>query len=314
MEGPQEAPLTADTISLPPPDAASGRRRQRSVQAVSACRGAEAAAIHLDDGHVALLTYESRRRWPGFGSRRARAPRARHEHRWTTRSWRLSSSSTPTAARCPAVVLGQCGRRGPRPRDDTTAVDRSSPNLEVVVGDDGPEAVLPQAISVGVTVRSCAVPHVHLRDAISACARRADGVGAWSPSPGTPSPRRHLVSQARARALQARRAGGPRGAAAAETTAQPTEKVIDVAAESDEDEESASKLRQGARATQQLLRESRAAHDEDLRRADRRFEEEKRLRKEWNDARRASERRLDDAHAALALLETEYRGGDRHLI
>ena len=27
------------------------------MQAVSACRGAEAAAIHLDDGHVALLTY-----------------------------------------------------------------------------------------------------------------------------------------------------------------------------------------------------------------------------------------------------------------
>ena len=57
--GSTEAPLTADTISLPPPDAASGRRRQRSVQAVSACSGAKAAAIHLDDGHVALLTYES---------------------------------------------------------------------------------------------------------------------------------------------------------------------------------------------------------------------------------------------------------------
>ena len=81
-------------------------------------------------------------------------------------------------------------------------------------------------------------------------------------------------------------------------------------AESDEDEESGSKLKQRLEATQRLLRESRAAHDEDLRRADRRFEEEKRLRKEWNDARRAYERRLDDAHAARALLETEYRGGD----
>jgi hypothetical protein len=84
-----------------------------------------------------------------------------------------------------------------------------------------------------------------------------------------------------------------------------------VTAESDEDEESsAAKLRQRLEATQRLLRESRAAHDEDLRRADRRFEEEKRLRKEWNDARRAYERRLDDAHSERALLETEFRGGD----
>ena len=52
----------------------------------------------------------------------------------------------------------------------------------------------------------------------------------------------------------------------------------------------------GSRRRKALLRESRAAHDEDLRRADRRFEEEK-LRKEWNDARRAYERRLDDAHS-----------------
>ena len=89
-----------------------------------------------------------------------------------------------------------------------------------------------------------------------------------------------------------------------------TEKVVDVTAESDEDEESASKLRLRLEATQRLLRESRAAHDEDLRRADRRFEEEKRLRKEWNDARRAYERRLDDAHSERALLETEFRGGD----
>ena len=55
------------------------------------------------------------------------------------------------------------------------------------------------------------------------------------------------------------------------------------------------------------------AHEEDLRRADRRFGEEKRLRKEWNDARRVYERRLHDAQSQSALLEAASRGGDRDM-
>ena len=78
----------------------------------------------------------------------------------------------------------------------------------------------------------------------------------------------------RARALQARRAGGPRGAAAAEAPALHRE-----GRRRDRRERRRRGVRVQAQAAPRghakvVARESRAAHDEDLRRADRRFEEE----------------------------------------
>ena len=268
--GSSEAPLTADTIELPPPDAASGRRRQRSVQAVSACRGAEAAAIHLDDGHVALLTY-------------GEAP--------TITAWlapRESTSVQVTLGSVDDAVVAACVVFDP---ERSVGVLRYAALANAEAGslrllDDDTTALVDRSSSENWEDRLA-----------GGCWNCGGSDECWAPE---------------ARAVPCKRAEPE----ALEAPPPPkrrrssTEKPIDVTAESDEDEESGSKLKQRLEATQRLLRESRAAHDEDLRRADRRFEEEKRLRKEWNDARRAYERRLDDAHAARALLETEFRGGD----
>jgi WD40 repeat protein len=262
-------PLTADTIQLPPPPSGSSRRRQRSVQAVSACAGARACAVLLDDGHIALLTHDA-----------APTIAAWLEPRDTSSiQVTLGSVNEEVVAAC--VVFDSERSVGVLRYSSLAAAEAGSLRLL----DDDATAVLDHSSSDNWEDRLA-----------GGCWNCGGSQECWAPE---------------ARAVPCKRASTEPEAPPLKRRRSSTERVVDVTVESDEEDES--KLKQQLQTAHRLLREAKMAHEEDLRRADRRFGEEKRLRKEWNDARRVYERRLHDAQSQSALLEAASRGGDRDM-
>ena len=265
-------PLTADTIQLPPPPSGSSRRRQRSVQAVSACAGARACAVHLDDGHVALLTYDATPTIAAWLEPRdnstIQVALGAVDHEVVAACVVFDSERSVGVLRYSSLAAAEAGSLRLLDDDATAVLDHST-------SDNWEDRLAGGCWNCGGS-QECWAPEARAVP----CKRVA------SPEPEAPPPKRRRSS---------------------------TERVVDVTVESEDEEEDASKLKQQLQTAHRLLREAKLAHEEDLRRADRRFGEEKRLRKEWNEARRVYERRLHDAQSQSALLEAASRGGDRDM-